>query len=143
MGPPPTSHFHILADTPAGLNPINPPKTPQPSAARTMINLDGKNDASAADKEPNSSEKNDKKPETVAAAGSVGDFGLHTDQFDRRNAALKRSTAAIASRDWTDQETLLLLEGKVLLKKISSEVLKNISTNGLVLDSYYFLAYCF
>merc|ERR1712079_670265 len=67
MGPPPTSHFHILADTPAGLNPINPPKTPQPSAARTMIDLDGKNDASAADKEPNSSEKNDKKPETVAA----------------------------------------------------------------------------
>jgi SWI/SNF related-matrix-associated actin-dependent regulator of chromatin subfamily C len=42
MGPPPTSHFHILADTPAGLNPINPPKTPQPSAARTMIDLDGK-----------------------------------------------------------------------------------------------------
>merc|ERR1712223_1805451 len=126
MGPPPTSHFHILADTPAGLNPINPPKTPQPSAARTMINLDGKNDASAADKEPNSSEKNDKKPETVAAAGSVGDFGLHTDQFDRRNAALKRSTAAIASRDWTDQETLLLLEGLEMYKddwnKVSEHV---------------------
>ena len=34
MGPPPTSHFHILADTPAGLQPINPPKTAQPSAAR-------------------------------------------------------------------------------------------------------------
>ena len=42
MGPPPTSHFHILADTPAGLAPINPPKTPQPSAARTMLDLDGK-----------------------------------------------------------------------------------------------------
>ena len=117
MGPPPTSHFHILADTPAGLNPINPPKTPQPSAARTMINLDGKNDASAADKEPNSADKNDKKPEAVATAGAVGEFGLHTDQFDRRNAALKRSTAAIASRDWTDQETLLLLEGRFLVKK--------------------------
>ena len=36
--PPPTSHFHILA----GLQPINPPKTAQPSAARTMIDLDGK-----------------------------------------------------------------------------------------------------
>ena len=34
MGPPPTSHFHILADTPAGLQPINPPKIAQPSAAR-------------------------------------------------------------------------------------------------------------
>ena len=53
MGPPPTSHFHILADTPAGLQPINPPKTAQPSAARTLIDLDGKRvdkkDASDAD----------------------------------------------------------------------------------------------
>lgn len=29
MGPPPTSHFHILADTPSGLQPVNPPKTSQ------------------------------------------------------------------------------------------------------------------
>merc|ERR1712154_697694 len=77
MGPPPTSHFHILADTPAGLQPINPPKTAQPSAARTMIDLDGK--------------RVDKKPEIGT------DFGLKTDQFDRRNAAMKRATAATAS----------------------------------------------
>ena len=71
MGPPPTSHFHILADTPAGLTPINPPKTPQPSAARTMIDLDGKR----ADKQ--NGETEEKKPE-------IGnDFGLKTDQFDR------------------------------------------------------------
>ena len=42
MGPPPTSHFHILADTPAGLQGINPPKTAQPSAARTYYDVDGK-----------------------------------------------------------------------------------------------------
>merc|ERR1711935_100257 len=55
-----------------------------------------------------------------------GEFGLHTDQFDRRNAALKRSTAAIASRDWTDQETMLLLEGLEMYKddwnKVSEHV---------------------
>lgn len=28
MGPPPTSHFHVLADTPSGLVPLQP-KTPQ------------------------------------------------------------------------------------------------------------------
>ena len=39
------------------------------------------------------------------------EFGLKTDQYDKRNAALKKSTAATASRDWTEQETLLLLEG--------------------------------
>merc|ERR1719211_65479 len=114
MGPPPTSHFHILADTPAGLTPINPPKTPQPSAARTMIDLEGKR----ADKQ--NGETEEKKPE-------IGnDFGLKTDQFDRRNAALKKSTAAIASRDWTEQETLLLLEGLEMFKddwnKVSEHV---------------------
>ena len=27
MGPPSTSHFHVLADTPAGLQPLQPAKT--------------------------------------------------------------------------------------------------------------------
>lgn len=29
MGPPPTSHFHVLSDTPSGLQPFNPPKPTQ------------------------------------------------------------------------------------------------------------------
>merc|ERR1711962_277087 len=70
MGPPPTSHFHILADTPAGLQGINPPKTAQPSAARTYFDSNGKRVVDA--KETNGTEngngtdedKNeDKKPE--------------------------------------------------------------------------------
>jgi SWI/SNF related-matrix-associated actin-dependent regulator of chromatin subfamily C len=101
MGPPPTSHFHVLADTPAGLQPINPPKTPQPSAARTMLDLDGRRVDKDAD--------GDTKPNNAIGT----EFGLRTDQYDRRNAALKKATAAIASRDWTEQETLLLLEGTV------------------------------
>lgn len=132
MGPPPTSHFHILADTPAGLQPINPPKTPQPSAARTLIDLDGKlktapptsaeaPQAAAVDGAvPPVPEDGEKKPEIGT------DFGLRTDQYDRRNAALKRATAAIASRDWSEQETLLLLEGLELYKddwnKVSEHV---------------------
>ncbi|XP_031624506.1 SWI/SNF complex subunit SMARCC2 isoform X2 [Contarinia nasturtii] len=40
MGPPPTSHFHVLSDTPSGLQPLNPPKTTQPSAAKTLFDLD-------------------------------------------------------------------------------------------------------
>ena len=113
MGPPPTSHFHILADTPAGLSPINPPKTPQPSAAKTIIDLDSKQkQENASNGDTNSSDSNDgdKKPEVGT------EFGLQTDQYDRRNAALKLSTAATASRDWTDQETLMLLEGLELYK---------------------------
>ena len=79
MGPPPTSHFHILADTPAGLAPVNPPKTPQPSAARTMLDLEGKTRLVGG------------KTEEGAEGKTVGpDFGLKTDIYDKRNAALKR-----------------------------------------------------
>ena len=86
-----------------------------------MIDLDGKqrngNNQDATATEPSEedadAEKTDKKPDVSAISG---EFGLHTDQFDRRNAALKRSTAAIASRDWTDQETMLLLEGLEMYK---------------------------
>ena len=39
MGPPPTSHFHVLADTPSGLMPVNPPKTQQGSAAKTLLDM--------------------------------------------------------------------------------------------------------
>ena len=132
MGPPPTSHFHILADTPAGLNPINPPKTPQPSAARTMIDLDGKksngNQEGSTGEDSKEREEDDKTSDkkTDITGSTTGEFGLRTDQFDRRNAALKRSTAAFASRDWTDQETLLLLEGLEMYKddwnKVSEHV---------------------
>lgn len=39
MGPPPTSHFHIMADTPSGLQPVNPPKINQVSLALSYSSL--------------------------------------------------------------------------------------------------------
>merc|ERR1712018_144638 len=125
MGPPPTSHFHILADTPAGLTPINPPKTPQPSAARTMIDLEGKR-ADNKEQQQNGDATDTKGEKKVEEIGN--DFGLKTDQFDRRNAALKKSTAAIASRDWTEQETLLLLEGLEMFKDDWNKVCEHVGS---------------
>ena len=63
MGPPPTSHFHVLSDTPSGLQPINPPKTPQPTAAKTLLDLE-------------------KRPDITKADGSevASNFGLRLDQ---------------------------------------------------------------
>merc|ERR1712029_907716 len=113
MGPPPTSHFHILADTPAGLAPVNPPKTPQPSAARTLLDLDG-----------NRVDRPD--PERKPDVG--GEFGLKTDIYDRRNAALKRASAATASRDWTPQETLLLLEALEMYKDDWNKVCEHVGS---------------
>merc|ERR1711997_1120686 len=122
MGPPPTSHFHILADTPAGLQPINPPKTPQPSAARTMLDMDGKRAGGKDDHEKNGDVTDGKKLD-------IGnDFGLKSDQYDKRNAALKRATAATASRDWTEQETLLLLEGLEMFKDDWNKVCEHVGS---------------
>lgn len=99
MGPPPTSHFHILADTPAGLQPINHTKTPQPSAARTMMDLDGKRVDKDKDGKETTEDAGGKKSSEEGKKMEIGtDFGLKTDQYDKRNAALKKSTAATASR---------------------------------------------
>ena len=64
-----------------------------------------------------------KKPDVGA------DFGLRTDQYDRRNAALKRASAATASRDWSEQETLLLLEGLELFKDDWNKVIIKLRGN--------------
>merc|ERR1712142_990096 len=113
MGPPPTSHFHILADTPAGLAPVNPPKTPQPSAARTLLDLDG---------------KRVDRPDPERKPDVGGEFGLKTDIYDKRNAALKRANAAVASRDWTQQETLLLLEALEMFKDDWNKVCEHVGS---------------
>ena len=108
MGPPPTSHFHILADTPAGLQGINPPKTAQPSAARTYYDVDGKRvvDPKETNGETPEDKDVDKKPEIGT------DFGTKTDQYDQKTGAGTPPTKkGVAAREWTDQETLLLLEG--------------------------------
>lgn len=66
MGPPPTSHFHILSDTPSGLQPVNPPRTQQPSAAKTLLDLE---------KKPLTTEK-----DNLQHSESLSNFGLKLDQ---------------------------------------------------------------
>nr|NVI75730.1 moira [Cucujiformia] len=111
MGPPPTSHFHILSDTPSGLQPVNPPKTPQPSAAKTLLDLDRAVDS--------------KKPEN----GDAGtNFGLKLDQYAKKPAALRNKNAASVTRDWTEQETLLLLEGLEMYKDDWNKVCEHVGS---------------
>jgi len=106
MGPPPTSHFHVLGDTPSGMQPINPPKTNQPSAAKTLCDIEkGKI-------------KDDDKKELQ--------FGLKTDIYAKKMLA-DRSTSA-KSRDWTDQETLLLLEALEMYKDDWNKVAEHVGS---------------
>nr|XP_023013071.1 SWI/SNF complex subunit SMARCC2 [Leptinotarsa decemlineata] len=111
MGPPPTSHFHILSDTPSGLQPVNPPKTPQPSAAKTLLDLD-------------------KVQEMKKTEGSteISSFGLKLDQYAKKPAVLRNKSAASLTRDWTEQETLLLLEGLEMYKDDWNKVCEHVGS---------------
>ncbi|XP_059488123.1 SWI/SNF complex subunit SMARCC2 isoform X2 [Neocloeon triangulifer] len=112
MGPPPTSHFHVLADTPSGLAPVNPPKTPQPSAAKTLLDLD----------------KKDPKIKTEGEEAIGANFGLKLDQYTKKPAAMRNKTAANMAREWTEQETLLLLEGLELYKDDWNKVCEHVGS---------------
>lgn len=111
MGPPPTSHFHILSDTPSGLQPVNPPKTPQPSAAKTLLDLDRTQEGKKAE-----------------STEQLSAFGLKLDQYVKKPAALRNKSAASLTRDWTEQETLLLLEGLEMYKDDWNKVCEHVGS---------------
>uniref|UniRef100_A0A803SZT8 SWI/SNF related, matrix associated, actin dependent regulator of chromatin subfamily c member 1 n=1 Tax=Anolis carolinensis TaxID=28377 RepID=A0A803SZT8_ANOCA len=102
MGPPPTPHFNVLADTPSGLMPLHL-RTPQIPASQQMLNFP---------------EKNKEKPTDLQ------NFGLRTDIYSKKTLA--KSKGASAGREWTEQETLLLLEALEMYKddwnKVSEHV---------------------
>uniref|UniRef100_H2Z1E7 SWIRM domain-containing protein n=1 Tax=Ciona savignyi TaxID=51511 RepID=H2Z1E7_CIOSA len=113
MGPPPTSHFHVIADTPSGLQPIAP-ATPS-NHAHIIAKL----------------EKNKMGDKPSAPDSGIGNnFGLRTDIYatQHKNQTGKGKTAAAAAiaKPWTDQEVLLLLEGLEMHKddwnKVSEHV---------------------
>ncbi|XP_023297584.2 SWI/SNF complex subunit SMARCC2 isoform X1 [Lucilia cuprina] len=134
MGPPPTSHFHILSDTPSGIQSLNPQKTQQPSAAKSLLDLDKK--PSGGPSKEGKEDSLDKAPvgiktepvENGSAATASGQFGLKLDQYAKKPAAMKNRTAASMSREWTDQETLLLLEGLELHKDDWNKVCEHVGT---------------
>ncbi|XP_047439021.1 SWI/SNF complex subunit SMARCC2 isoform X3 [Mugil cephalus] len=104
MGPPPTSHFHVLADTPSSLVPLQP-KTSQTPATQQMIPFPDKVKDKPAD---------------------LQNFGLRTDMYTKKTGSVKSKSAASSMREWTEQETLLLLEGLEMYKddwnKVSEHV---------------------
>ncbi|XP_048344500.1 SWI/SNF complex subunit SMARCC2 isoform X4 [Sphaerodactylus townsendi] len=135
MGPLPTSHFHVLADTPSGLVPLQP-KTPQSrqsdsdtKAGRKTKEIEdlvtetvkGKPEMTTASQQMlNFPDKGKEKPPDMQ------NFGLRTDMYTKKNAPSKSKAAASATREWTEQETLLLLEALEMYKddwnKVSEHV---------------------
>ncbi|XP_072775824.1 SWI/SNF complex subunit SMARCC2 isoform X2 [Taeniopygia guttata] len=137
MGPPPTSHFHVLADTPSGLVPLQP-KTPQ----GRQSDGDAKTGRKSKEMEELGSETVKGKPELQPTSASqqmlnfpdkgkekpadMQNFGLRTDMYTKKNVPSKSKAAASATREWTEQETLLLLEALEMYKddwnKVSEHV---------------------
>ncbi|XP_042636010.1 SWI/SNF complex subunit SMARCC2 isoform X1 [Catharus ustulatus] len=137
MGPPPTSHFHVLADTPSGLVPLQP-KTPQ----GRQSDGDAKTGRKSKEMEELVSESLKGKPELQPSSASqqmlnfpdkgkekpadMQNFGLRTDMYTKKNVPSKSKAAASATREWTEQETLLLLEALEMYKddwnKVSEHV---------------------
>ncbi|XP_049674780.1 SWI/SNF complex subunit SMARCC2 isoform X4 [Accipiter gentilis] len=136
MGPPPTSHFHVLADTPSGLVPLQP-KTPQ----GRQSDGDAKTGRKSKEIEDLVTETVKGKPELQTSASQqmlnfpdkskekpadMQNFGLRTDMYTKKNVPSKSKAAASATREWTEQETLLLLEALEMYKddwnKVSEHV---------------------
>ncbi|XP_034154177.2 SWI/SNF complex subunit SMARCC1 isoform X2 [Pangasianodon hypophthalmus] len=101
MGPPPTPHFNVLADTPSGLVPLHH-RPPQVPSAQQMLSFP---------------EKSKEKPTDLQ------NFGLRTDMYSKKNP---KSKGGSGTREWTEQETLLLLEALEMYKddwnKVSEHV---------------------
>ncbi|KAM4580547.1 SWI/SNF complex subunit SMARCC1 isoform 5-T5 [Odontesthes bonariensis] len=101
MGPPPTPHFTVLADTPSGLMPLNhrPPQIPPQQQMANFV------------------DKSKDKPIDLQ------NFGLRPDLYNKKNT---KGKPVATTRDWTEQETLLLLEALEMFKddwnKVSEHV---------------------
>ncbi|XP_017310192.1 SWI/SNF complex subunit SMARCC1b isoform X1 [Ictalurus punctatus] len=101
MGPPPTPHFNVLTDSPTALVPLQH-RPLQVSASQHMLHFP---------------EKSREKP------SDLQNFGLRTDIYAKKHPKTK---GANAGREWTEQETLLLLEALEMYKddwnKVSEHV---------------------
>ncbi|XP_014817582.1 PREDICTED: SWI/SNF complex subunit SMARCC2-like, partial [Calidris pugnax] len=85
--------------------PSPPPPRQQTSASQQMLNFPDKSKEKPAD---------------------MQNFGLRTDMYTKKNVPSKSKAAASATREWTEQETLLLLEALEMYKddwnKVSEHV---------------------
>ncbi|XP_033126540.1 SWI/SNF complex subunit SMARCC2-like [Anneissia japonica] len=102
MGPSPTPHFNIFADTPSGIQPMQPSNRNQQSAADQVLVLkDNKKDGDSNGK----------------TGIDLQTLGLKTDMYATKKVqGAKGKAAAAVSKEWTDQETLLLLEALEMYK---------------------------
>lgn len=62
---------------------------------------------------------------TTSRVTEGSNFGLKLDQYARKPAALRNKAAASQAREWTEQETMMLLEGLEMYKDDWNKVSKD------------------
>ncbi|XP_037534816.1 SWI/SNF complex subunit SMARCC2 [Nematolebias whitei] len=117
MGPPPTSHFHVLADTPSSLVPLQPKTSQTPATPQIMPFPDKVKDKPA----------------------DLQNFGLRTDMYSKKSGSAKSKNGASSMREWTEQETLLLLEGLEMYKDDWNKVSEHVGSRTQDECILYFL----
>uniref|UniRef100_A0A914MNW0 SWI/SNF complex subunit SMARCC2 n=2 Tax=Meloidogyne TaxID=189290 RepID=A0A914MNW0_MELIC len=133
---PPTSHFMVLADTPFGLQPLStinteakPSQRVQPlpvvsenkESVKETLNkevVEGEESKSNLKEEEKSKEGISKKLDSKL----LNEPGLKIDQYQKQ----QRGRSAV--KDWTPQETLLLLEGLEMYKDDWNQVSDHVGT---------------
>jgi SWI/SNF related-matrix-associated actin-dependent regulator of chromatin subfamily C len=138
LGPPCTSHFTVLADTPTGLAPITGPRpTTGPAAARQMVDLTGKSKLSKTLSEDGKETGNAASTGTQAFDKlSIENYGLNTKIEKRLTAsgsvnglsAIYGGASAMKAHEWSDQEILLLLEGLEMYRDDWNKVCEHVGT---------------
>lgn len=141
LGPPCTSHFTVLADTPSGLAPITGSRpTTGPSVTKQLV--DFKKSTSTSQQILKSSQSTDDREATLSSTSStttttieklnIDNFGLNT-KIDKKQSAgagngLILGSGIMRSNEWSDQEILLLLEGLEMHKDDWNKVCEHVGT---------------
>ncbi len=136
LGPPCTSHFTVLADTPSGLAPITAARpTTGAQAAKQMVDLGSKlNKQPAQASKSNSIEDKEsiKENSTASAttAPTVDVEKLNPEEFGLKIEKKQSSVInpIMKSQEWNDQELLLLLEGVEMYRDDWNKVCEHVGT---------------
>ncbi|XP_065839307.1 SWI/SNF complex subunit SMARCC2-like isoform X2 [Oscarella lobularis] len=111
LGPPLTSHFNVLVDTPSGVKACDPLKSK----------------LSAADQVAQIKDSGNEGDKSGAGKTDLTNFGLRTDIYLKKDA-ISGSQDFVSFREWNDQETLRLLEALEMHKDDWNKVAEHVGS---------------
>ncbi|OQV23786.1 SWI/SNF complex subunit SMARCC1 [Hypsibius exemplaris] len=117
FGPSNTAHFNTLLDTPVGLQPLQPLKHQNLPVEDYLCKVPASGGAVKAEEDGNAPGQEN--------GGGISSFGLKSDAYSKRP-----NTRGKVGREWTEQETLLLLEGLEMYKDDWNKVSEHVGSRS-------------